>query len=675
MKDVLRGVGLSLLLALLVSPVMILVAQDDEDATDVTGARRVTDVLSAMNAASEAEAAVNIQNTGSDDGFEAFCQGEADVMAATRPISVDEETLCNDNGITFNEYLIGHDVLVLVTHPDMDYVQCLDTQQLTTIFAPSATDQITDWAQTGVSIRRNAELSAVLPEQDTATHFLLDREVDGFGLRSDAIRTGTDSETLETVRSTPGAIGAVKLSALGDDPGVHVVEINNAELGECFTPSVETAENDQYPLADELLLYVNPDQLAEDAGFNDLLTFATGEDAVPVLADTNLTAPSGRAYERNQEVLSGEREAGRQFSRELVAFEIPNNVSGSISMGGAASLYRYVQRITNDFRGTYSQVSFNLNYEGEPAGLRRFCGGELDMITTRGELTDEARANCQNNTVEPFNIDLGHRAVVLLRHDDEGSNLPDCLAQSEILTIWRSTVTEGPTNWQSVNEDYPDVPLTLVAPEPGSSDYTAIMMSAGEGPVQPIRTDVAEKNNDAAYRAAAVANAPGGLTFVGWQEYQSILEDGQQNVQPLAVNDGQACITPSQETITDGSYPLSEPADLIVKTSALTRQEVQSVLWYMFQDENYPAYEANGLVGVTFGDFADVRDRLQDAFEAAQTEATEATPEAAPTGAPDIGPDLPFDLTAPEATAEPEAPESEDTPEVEATPEATEDAS
>ncbi len=669
MKRIMRGVGIFLLLTLIIIPASVF-AQDDDTSDDSTftiaGSRLVTEALRSFITASEVEFDAEFSPNGTGNGFADFCNGNTAITGATRPISVQEETFCNTAGVEYAEYRVGFNAIAVITHPDLTFAECLTPGDLTTIFAPSAQNQVVDWAQVGLETLESTPLTAAIPAQNTAAFALLDAQVDGFGLRTDVENVADNDEIIEFVASTSGAIGIVPFSEL-NDANVQLVQIQNEDLSLCITPEIETIETGEYVLTNELLVYVNLATMGQ-AGLQEVLSVVIDADAASVLTDVGITPPSQDTYDTNQAILAGEVEPGRQFSRDLVAFEIPASVNGTLTIGGAASLANYANSTTSAFNADYPGVTFQVNVEGQLAGIRRFCSGELDVMVINRDLTAEEQTLCENNTITPITLDLGGQAIVLLGHDDDA--YPSCLTPEQVLTIWR-TNANAPETWVDVDESFPDEALTLLAPTLGRFDYTDILLSTGSGPAQPIRLDVAENRDDPLYRTAAVAQVPGGLTYMSWTDYQDVLEAEQDSgVRLIDINADGDCISPTEGTIASLSYPYSIAGKLIISQSALARTEVQSFVWYLFQDNNYFLYNNAGLVGITFGDLTDIRDGLQETFEVATTAGLEAAPTVNTSGTTNFGPPLPFEVFSPNA------PEEADEEEVEAevTPEATEEA-
>lgn len=636
MRIWLRGVGIALCSALLT---VSIIAQDENTIT-VTGSKPVVELFRELSSASGVETNLDVNITGTSSGFASFCAGEADVVGATRPLSVDEEAACTQNDVVYNEYLIGYDAVAVIAHPDL-LLDCLTTSDLTTSFAPSAQDQVMNWEQTGLD-EVEGNMTIVLPPDNTSTYVLFDNIVEGVGLRRDATLELDSASIISVVSNTPGAIGIIPFAALDATANVNLIQLDTGDPAGCFAPSLETIENRQYSVLDRLYLYVNSAGLAEPE-LQDILEFVTDSASTPVIAEAGFTAPSVDIYRQNRTILDN-NETGRTFSLDVTAFKIPDAVSGAVNIGGASNLIGYVQSATSQFTTLYPGVTLNVNIEGEPSGFRQLCNGEIDVMFASSDLPEEHLQNCQANNIEIFPIELGKQSIVLL--SSASSSFLDCLTVDQIVTIWGSPSSGTILNWNQINESFPESPLILVAPPTGSISAD-ILLTPPTGSVVPIRLDTAESNSAPQYRATAVGNVTGGLTFMTWHEYQSIQEADAVNIQLIAVDGGNGCVMPSLETIEDGSYPYAVSNSLIVNRRSLSRSDTQSFLWYLFEDQNFSLIENAELTGIEFGDLPSIRSALQTAF----TDAIAAAIPELPSDTQTVQPSTDLEAT-PEATIE-----------------------
>ena len=233
-----RRVGMLALLALLLTPFLVF-AQDDAS-LDAVGSGIVTPLLEGV--ATETGTTVNVNVTGTDEGFRAFCAGQADLAAATRPISAEEDAACTSLGVAYLELLVGHNIAAVIVNADNTFAQCLTGSELNGVFAPSAQGQMTNWNQISTSFS-DTPLNIVAPARDTLTYALLDTIVEGVGIRSDVNALASPDEIISAVSGDAGAIGVVPLAAAqaaGDS--VKILELNAGEAG-CAAPSAQTLED------------------------------------------------------------------------------------------------------------------------------------------------------------------------------------------------------------------------------------------------------------------------------------------------------------------------------------------------------------------------------------------------------------------------------------------------
>jgi ABC-type phosphate transport system substrate-binding protein len=638
--------GMFILLALVITSGLV-AGQGQSNEISVVGSAIVAPVLQALVDASEVEANVNVATTGTGSGLDTFCLGQADMTTANRPISADEDASCVTNTVDYVELLIGHHIVAVITHPDNTLADCLTSDNLNTIFAPSTEGQTTNWAQLNAE-NADTQLTVNLPNDDTVIYAIFDQLIGGDGLRTDASAFDTEADIIAAVGQDTGALGVVSLeaaTAAGAD--VKILQLDNVDATGCVAPSAESVENRLYVTANSLFVYVNRASLSKP-GLLDILNFAVGNEAAAVVTPLGITPPTTDAYATDQAVLQG-TEISRPFSEETVDFEIPQGLIGQVNVGGAANGYTYVRTMSDAFIAVYTGVTIDINIEGEPAGFRRLCNGEIDIAIAYDDMSEEQAQNCDANNITTLTFDLGNQATVLVANT--ASDFLQCLTTDQIVTIWGAASGDTITTWSQVGSEFPEQDLTLFAPNAGNS-FTDLMLIEASGTGIPNRVDT-ELNDDPLYRAAATANVEGALTYMSWPDYQQVLDNNQTNITLVSVDSGNGCVLPSPDTIGDGSYALSRPGKLIVNQAALAKIEVQSFLWYLESDDNYAALEANGFIGVSFSDLADFRSALQEGVTLAQQQAAAQA----------------------EVTAEPGA-ETTDEPEAtsEATPETTDEA-
>jgi len=104
---------------------------------------------------------------------------------------------------------------------------------------------------------------------------------------------------------------------------------------------------------------------------------------------------------------------GRTFTRPVTPVNIPATEAGTVAVAGTSLLADLTGDIAREFTAQFSQAQVE-NDARDAAGWQAFCTGAADVLQTTREATDEERALCEENGIEPHVIELGYDAVVFV---------------------------------------------------------------------------------------------------------------------------------------------------------------------------------------------------------------------------------------------------------------------
>jgi phosphate transport system substrate-binding protein len=213
------------------------------------------------------QAGINVEVgiSGTGGGFERFCNGETDISNASRPIKDDEEVpICEENGIEYTEFQVAVDALTVVVNPENDWVDCLTTDQLATIWGPDAEGKVANWNQVDPSFP-DQPLALAGPGTDSGTFDYFTDEINGEegASRSDYTPSEDDNVIVQAVSGDPGALGYFGYTYYEENQDkLKALEIDGGEG--CVAPSVDAARDGTYtPLARPLFIYVKNESLAK----------------------------------------------------------------------------------------------------------------------------------------------------------------------------------------------------------------------------------------------------------------------------------------------------------------------------------------------------------------------------------------------------------------------------
>ena len=251
------------------------------------------------------------------------------------------------------------------------------------------------------------------------------------------------------------------------------------------------------------------------------------------------------------------------------------DLSGKITIDGSSTVAPLTSAAAEAFTADNGGVNITVGTSGTGGGFELFCAGSTQISDASRAINDEEIAACEKNGVKYEELRVASDGITMVTgaNSDVGG---DNLTSAQLKAIWepKSTIK----NWDQIPPagSFNDLPLTLAGPDSQSGTYdffneTILGEDAAGETVTPRQDYTASADDNVTVRA--VEGAEGGLGYFGFSYYE-------ENVDALkAFNvDG---VTPTAETITDGTYPLSRPLFIYVNTANAHRpggQRVRPVL-------------------------------------------------------------------------------------------------
>ncbi|MFG3477376.1 PstS family phosphate ABC transporter substrate-binding protein [Streptomyces sp. NPDC047980] len=199
---------------------------------------------------------ITVGTSGTGGGFEKFCNGETDIADASRRITAEEQALCADKGVRYEELRIANDGLSVVVSKDNDFADCLSVEQLRKIWEPGS--RVDNWNQVDPRFP-DVELELFGPGTDSGTFDYFTQAVNGEEGRSrtDYSPSEDDNVTVQGVSGSRGGLGYFGLSYYEENKDrLKLLRIDGGNG--CVAPTRTTVQNGTYrPLSRPLLIYPN----------------------------------------------------------------------------------------------------------------------------------------------------------------------------------------------------------------------------------------------------------------------------------------------------------------------------------------------------------------------------------------------------------------------------------
>jgi phosphate transport system substrate-binding protein len=287
--------------------------------------------------------------------------------------------------------------------------------------------------------------------------------------------------------------------------------------------------------------------------------------AVLAMLTTACTSPEGNA---GTDPGDGEGEAAAEEGDG-------GGLSGSIEVDGSSTVAPLTDAVYEEYSAESPDVIVNVGVSGTGGGFERFCNGETDISDASRPIDDEEAALCEEAGVEYVELRVGTDALTMVTHPE--TDFVTCLTTEEVIKIFGPDDTAK--SWSEVRAEFPDEELQVFAPgaDSGTYDFMVEDVLDLEEPQQDYNS-----SEDDNIIAQGIIGTPGSWGFFGFAYYQENAEQ----VKAIEYDAGEGCVAPSAETAQDGSYKMTRPLFIYVKTESLERPEVADFTTYYLDNVN-----------------------------------------------------------------------------------------
>ena len=198
------------------------------------------------------EIRLSVTGGGSGTGIAALINHSVDIANASRQIKPEEIAAAKKNGVQPVEHVVARDAIAVIVNPH-NPVNQLTLQQISDIYS----GKITNWAEVGGN---NLVIVRLSRETNSGTHVYFLEQVLRLGQKDNKTLFAQDTLLLPSsegitaeVSDNPHAIGYDGLGYI--TPDVKVVAVARDQASQYVLPSVESVNNNSYPIARDLYMY------------------------------------------------------------------------------------------------------------------------------------------------------------------------------------------------------------------------------------------------------------------------------------------------------------------------------------------------------------------------------------------------------------------------------------
>ena len=267
-----------------------------------------------------------------------------------------------------------------------------------------------------------------------------------------------------------------------------------------------------------------------------------------------------------------------------------DDLSGDISVDGSSTVFPITEAMAEEFGiATDGNVRITVGVSGTGGGFKKFCAGETHISDASRPIKQSEVDLCAEAGIEFIELPVAIDGLSVMVNP--ANDFVECMTVDELHTLWAPEAEDVVTKWSQVRAGWPEEDIRLYAPgvDSGTFDYFTETVN---GESQASRGDFLPSEDDNVL-VTGIAGDRGALGYFGYAYYA----ENADRLKLVAIDGGNGCITPTDETINNGTYsPLSRPLFIYVAADALDQPHVKAFVEFYLDFANRDLISDTGYI-------------------------------------------------------------------------------
>jgi phosphate transport system substrate-binding protein len=257
--------------------------------------------------------------------------------------------------------------------------------------------------------------------------------------------------------------------------------------------------------------------------------------------------------------------------------------AGGLQLKGSDTLLQVAQGLAEAYKAVKPDVPISVTGGGTGTGFKALADGTCDIADASRKIKDDEKSACEAKGLQTVENLIGHDGIAVIVNK---ANPIQKLTIDQLSDLF----TGQTTDWRALG---------------GKGEVVLLSRDSTSGTYEYFKEHViqkGDKNSKRDFAAAAqrlqsndqirdqVASVEGAVGYIGLGYVNDTVK-----VVPIVDKTGKP-ITPSLQTVRDGTYPISRPLFMYTRSDA--RQEAKDFLTWVLGAEGQKVVEAKGFVSV-----------------------------------------------------------------------------
>jgi len=254
-------------------------------------------------------------------------------------------------------------------------------------------------------------------------------------------------------------------------------------------------------------------------------------------------------------------------------------LQGTISIDGSSTVFPITELVAEEFNAVNPDVKLTVGFSGTGGGFTKFAAKEIEISAASRPIKTEEADAAKAAGIEFVELKVAYDGLSVVVSKD--NTWVDYLTMEELAMIWGAEATA--TKWSDVRAGFPDTDIRLYSPghDSGTFDYFTEKVNGKGGVIrqdsETVKIFFSEDDN------ALVTGVAGDLGAIGYFGF-AYFEENADKLKLVPIQKDTTAVTPSFDTISDNSYPLSRPLFIYVNKAELAREEVLAFVTFYLEN-------------------------------------------------------------------------------------------
>ena len=244
-----------------------------------------------------------------------------------------------------------------------------------------------------------------------------------------------------------------------------------------------------------------------------------------------------------------------------------------VTIDGSSTVFPISEAVAEEYQKTNPNVRVTVGISGTGGGFQKFCRGETDISDASRPIKPVEIEACNKAGIEYIELPVAYDGLAVVVNPK--NTWAASVTVEELRKLWEPEAQGKISRWNQVRPSWPNREIHLFGAgvDSGTYDYFTEAIVGKEGA---SRGDFTSSEDDNVI-VQGIANDELGLGFIPL----AYVEQNKDKLKLVPVDDGKSDngngpITPSPETVRDGTYqPLARPLFIYVARKASDRPEVR----------------------------------------------------------------------------------------------------